>query len=339
MNRSTLLVSVFVLVAGLAVSTTALGQDAPAPTPPAPPSAPAAPASPRDGGSLLGGPKVTQAPAAITLVERDAAGRLVRLTERPEAAAVRKLKLDESTKASVDHALVTRAARLSEVLTQNYALFLEIQGARQAGLGRQGEAGRKTMENIRALREAAPDLFDPPLRQTLGTLLPADQRTTFEKLVDEYHAAAQAEPPEAGRPARPAGAGGAMAGRMAERRAETEMVLREIARTLSTEVEMRREQTDALVAAIGADPEQEAEIRRIIRTNNEGSLGDPEKARANRGKAMSEVFAVLRPEQREALQKYLRESRPGGGAPRNRQQPSRTPAEMDDHSAPMKPDR
>ena len=57
-----------------------------------------------------------------------------------------------------------------------------------------------------------------------------------------------------------------------------------------------------MVAAIGADPEQEAEIRRIIRTNNEGSLGDPDKARANRGKAMREVFAILRPEQREVVE-------------------------------------
>ena len=213
-------------------------------------------------GGALGGPRVVENTPIPTLIERDAAGRLVRLEERPETAAIRKLKLDEPTRAAIDKALVARSARLSQVLQENYALFLELQGARQAGLGRDGEAGRKTLENIRTLREAATDLFDPPLRQSLGGLLSAELRSQFDRMVDQYREALMAEPPQEGRRPRPAGAVG---GRMAEQRYETEMVLREIARTLNTEVEMRREQTDALVAAVGADPEQEAEIRRIIR--------------------------------------------------------------------------
>ena len=287
----------------------------------------------RPGGGALGGPRVVENTPIPTLIERDAAGRLVRLEERPETAAIRKLKLDEPTRAAIDKALVARSARLSQVLQENYALFLELQGARQAGLGRDGEAGRKTLENIRTLRDAATDLFDPPLRQSLGGLLSAELRSQFDRMVDQYREALMAEPPQEGRRPRPAGAVG---GRMAEQRYETEMVLREIARTLNTEVEMRREQTDALVAAVGADPEQEAEIRRIIRTNNEGSLGNPEKARANRDKAMREVFTVLRPEQREALTKYLRENRRGGRSAERTDAPapSATPS---DAPAPVTP--
>lgn len=303
-----------------------------------------APALAWDDPAVLSGPKVGEAAAGtLSLVEKDFDGKMKMLEVRPEVAGLKLLKLSETEKASTDKILQEREALVAKVLKENYALFLELQNLRQAGVGGGGGGGvgeggdrekareerRGMMEKMQTFREKAKDLLEPTLMDRLSKDLSAANATELKRLVQEYNTAAmeaqRAErgagrpnagggaggPPAdgpmgepTGRPARGGGVGGAR-GEMAAQRMEINQTLREIGRSLRATVEDRKDRADAILKAANATPEQEAQIRAIFREMGaKAATSTP--SEAERGAAMRKVMEILTPEQREAVMKELR---------------------------------
>ncbi|HYD01241.1 MAG TPA: hypothetical protein VEB22_08450, partial [Phycisphaerales bacterium] len=105
--------------------------------------APAKPTEP----SPLQGPKVPDRTGKPTLVTRGADGRVSRLDEWPALVAVRKLKLDEKTRAAVDKLELDQAAAMDKFLTGNLTEVAAVANAFQSGDVKEGVAG------VRKLRQ------------------------------------------------------------------------------------------------------------------------------------------------------------------------------------------
>lgn len=271
--------------------------------PPAAPG-PAAPETKPDAAEpgLLGGPKVVSKPAAATLVERDMAGKLVRLERRPEAAAVDRLGLSKAEREPVDKVLTERLAKVTKLLTDNQAMFLKIQNARI------GNAKREEIAPLMAeFRPIAAPLISPSLGDQVAAALPESKRDEFRRLVGEYNTAAAnedaaegrtgAEPP--GRRAAPADA--------AVRRTEMNLLLREMGRVLNTIVTERRRQTEEMVRAVDASVEQQAEIQKILRDPSYGE--GLERTAEQRADIRRRIASVLTPEQQRKLAEFMRAQR------------------------------
>lgn len=306
LTRKTLTMSLRPLSALLAAicgscSAAALAFEPPEDTPAAAPAS----AKPPPEEISLGGPKVKPAEAERTLVHREMNGALVRLEERPETAALKLLKLSKAQRDAADELLVKRGALVSKTLSANMELFLELQGARQAG---DRDAAQKLM--IR-MRDAAKDLLDPPLVDTLAGAVGEERGKELRALVDEYFGALAVEEnkPADGAdrpgaaPSRPRAAAAAALNPRMRMRMELNLAVREMARTLAASVTERQERMDALLKAAEATPEQEARIRAIMRAGNAGGQPPSQEAREE---TTRKILAELSPEQRE---KYLKAAR------------------------------
>lgn len=243
-----------------------------------------------------GGGEAAKAPAS--LVKRDFDGKLERLDRRPEAAALDLLGLTAEERAGADKLLAARAGKVSELLTEHYALFLSLQGARQGGA-----AAEELRPKMREFREAAGGLVDPPLAQQVAATLPEAKRAEFSRLVGEYIRAMSEEDAATRRGGEPAMEGDRPAARRPERagaapmRMELNLLLREVGRTLSAMVTERRERMDELLKAVGASDEQGEKIRRLAReAAAEG--GGMNQTEAQRAELARKILDVLTPEQR-----------------------------------------
>ena len=248
--------------------------------------------------NALSGPKVaSQAPKA-TLVEKDGTGKLVRLEQRPEQAALELLGLTTEERKKPDELLIKRASVVSRLLADHRELFQKIQTARQGGAGRQ-ELAPLMME----FHEVAGDLIDHPLAEQLKETLPERTGDRFTTLVKEYNDALVAE--EAANRPQDMGSGenrSLKGGPMAQRRIEANMLLKEMGRTLKAVVTENKERTEGLLKAIDASPELASKIEAVFRANLKGGVRNtPEE----RGQAMRRVMELLTPEQRAKAREYF----------------------------------
>ncbi len=262
------------------------------------------PASPPEPANPLAGPRVAEKKAEVrTLVERDMAGKLVRLERRPEALAVGLLGLAGAEREKADAALAERAKVVSRVLWANLNDFLAVQGALQAG-------DRATAASlIMKLRPALSDLLDPPLVDRVAGALPAEKQGAYRDMVAEYTRALAEEEPG---PAGDAASGPARSRPLVPpaRRVEMNLTLRELARSLGDTVNERKERTEEIVRLSEATPEQAEAIRAAARTVAERALAEgraqytpsPEQ----RAELMRKIAAVLTAEQRGKLVEGLR---------------------------------
>ena len=308
------------IAALLAAGTSVLAQSAPASDKPATPAVPPAPApapsaAPSTEAGLLGGPRVVDKPARTSIVERDSTGNLVRLEVRPEQAALDLLVLTRAEREPVDKILAERLTRVTQLLKDNQALFLKIQGARQGG-AKPAEIAPLMQE----FRPIARPFVESPLRDQIAAALPEGKRAEFKRLVAEYFGAATAE--EAANRARqempgsdqaPAQRGGPAGGppEMIARRAEVNLLLREMGGALRTIVKERREQTEELMRVIDATPEQQAQIQAITRDARYGE--GFERTPQQMGDIKRRIDAVLTPEQRQKLEEFRRAQGMGRG--------------------------
>ncbi|MBL8990814.1 MAG: hypothetical protein JNJ48_04450 [Phycisphaerae bacterium] len=251
----------------------------------------------------MSGPKVEPgagdaAKAPTTLVKRDFDGKLERLDRRPEAAALDLLGLTAEERSGADKLLAERAAKVSVLLADHYALFLSLQGARQGGAG-----AEELRPKMREFREAAGGLIDPPLAQQVAATLPEGKRAEFSRLVGEYIRAMSEEEAASRRGGEPAMEGDRPAGRRPERagaapmRMELNLLLRETARTLNAMVTERRERMDEVLKAVEATDEQAEKIRRLAR-ENAAEGGGMKQTEAQRAELARKILEVLTPEQR-----------------------------------------
>lgn len=281
-----------------------------------------------DDAALMSGPKVSTTATKKTLVARTFEGTLTIVEDRPEFAAVALLELDGAQRAAYTAFCEERAAGVSALLQDEYALFLELQGLRQSGA-----EPSKLRPLMMKFREAAGELADPPLRRQVAAILPEDRRAEYLAIVDEYLEAFRAEyaggrGPGApgGRARAPASAGetmndpmadkaggldengrgrrGAFAEAMIGQRTELGLLLREVARSLNGLVEVRRERSEEMFKAVDATPEQEAKIDAIVR-QRANPLGEPN-SKGERAELFQKIAAELTPEQRRKLMEYLR---------------------------------
>lgn len=266
---------------------------------------------------LLSGPKVAPEHAQASLVKRNLNGKLERIETRPEFAAVSLLTLTPEQRAKVDELLARRAADVSAALHDNMDLFLQIQAARQGG----DMPGARPL--MRQLREKVPTLINPPLAEQLADVLPEASRQEFTRLVTEYAQALSAEEsaarspaagnPDSDRPERRRNSSRAAAASSpaAAARYELSQLVREMARTLSSIVSERRERTDALITAVEATPEQQAQIEAILRQMAEQSRSSDKSGATTpsperRAQSIGQIMALLTPEQQKKLREFLR---------------------------------
>ncbi|MBY0308836.1 MAG: hypothetical protein K2Q09_08850, partial [Phycisphaerales bacterium] len=145
---------------------------------------------------VLAGPKVPDKTERLTLVQRDSAGKLVRLEDRPEAAAIPLLKLGADAKKAADKVLTDHGVLVARALSEHRALFLQIQGARQSG------DMKAAAPLIRELHQKAPDLFEPSLLDKLARALPVEKAAQLRALVTEFFGALAEEMRPEGAPSR-----------------------------------------------------------------------------------------------------------------------------------------
>ncbi|CAN5791104.1 hypothetical protein BH11PLA1_BH11PLA1_16390 [soil metagenome] len=285
----------------------------------------------------LAGPTVTRSPAAddaaapavpLTIIERDFEGRLITLTERPEKAAAARLTLDPARRAAVDAFFAERYAKVSAFTVANYDLFLRFQNARQAG------ARDEMPALVRELRRAAGDLVIKPVTDDVAALLTEAQAADLRRLVGEYRTAAMSESPAGEKasgtaaidrepasspkpaiapqatpstmtvgtpastpaaPARPA----LTSDTRAAARYDTNQFVREMSRGFAAMVSERRERTETLLKRVQATPEQDAQIRTLIRTIATNPSIEP--TSEQRAEMSRQIMALLTPEQRKLM--------------------------------------
>ncbi len=273
-----------------------------------------------DDADSLAGPKIaTKEADKRTIVRRDFQGKLERLEERPEIAAVRMLPLDEATRAKVDAIIAERAVVVSQITLENYETFLKMQGAFQGGPPTTAEARRERVAMVRELREVAKPLFEPAFADTLAQALPPASGSELRSMVTEYREALIAS--EAGNRGEQAAMGDEMTGERADsadakrpqegRRAaraerarqaiddqvyEVRQVGREMARSFQNFVADRQQKGEELYTLAEVTPEQRAKIDAILRADGEGAALMP--TDAQRRERFQRILGVLTPEQR-----------------------------------------
>ncbi|HYD00064.1 MAG TPA: hypothetical protein VEB22_02460 [Phycisphaerales bacterium] len=283
--------------------------------------------------AVLGGPKLTVKPTRPTLVARGADGTLIRLEERPEAAAIPLLKLDGEAKKAAEKVLAAHEAEVARCLSEHHGLFLQIQS------GRQGGDQRAAVPLIRELRQKAPQLWEPPLLDRLAKALPVEKAVLLRTVVNEYLTEFSREggPNEPSRgpltETRRGGAGaepmsdGSMMGEgmmtcdqpgatpvpapaplddpQVRRRVDNALVIRELARSLKTLTAMRKDQTERLLAGLDLTPEQDANVRAMIRETGAKSKGGYP-SREDHQALIEGVRKLLTPEQAKQLEQNLK---------------------------------
>jgi hypothetical protein len=266
------------------------------------------PTTPSD---ILAGPKVSEGPERPSLVKVDFAGQLERLDTRPEAAAISLLNLSAEERAKVDRFFTERTASVTAALYENMDAFLELQAVRQSG------DLAEARPQLRRFRQSVAPLLNPPLAEQVAAHLPESARDEFSRLVNEYKQALQEadtadrdraiNSPESDRMSQRRQR--ARVGSMADARYELSQLMREMARSLSTIVDERRAQTEQLLVAIDATPEQRGQITTILRESAEQTSDSDRNDRRTpeRAEAMTRIFALLTPDQRRKLREYLRQ--------------------------------
>lgn len=285
--------------AALAGASFAFAQDTPPPPPPPPEKidperppgqTPEEPVS-RDDVDLVrifGGPKVGERVTSASLVERDAAGALVRLEVVPEEAALALVELDEESRARVDAVIAERASRWNRVVRDEIGLLLEIRAAVGAG-DREGAAAL-----LRQLSERAPGLFnDRAYANRLLDAAPPDVVPVVRALAREYRTAVMGEL----RRRAAAGEGEVEALGMRER---VEALGRELRRAYERTFAFDRADLEEMLGMLGLRPEVDAAVRNaVVNFAQKNALG--EASAADRDALVRELRRMLTAGQWRAL--------------------------------------
>lgn len=240
----------------------------------------------------LAGPSVGVSEAPATLLERDYEGKLRPLGSRAEFAAVDLLGLDPGERAAADALIAERGALVESVVFDNLELLTELQTARAGAT-----PGGDPLGGNRDLRKRLRTAMEPlnaggPLVDRVAEVLPEASRAEYRRIVEEWYAAAEKESPEGGGPR-----GAALAVRL-------RAVGDEIRAAYERGVAGRAERLDEIVAALGLTPEQEGEVRELIRRSFTESGGKP--TEAQRSALIRAVFEKLTPDQRRRAAEHFR---------------------------------
>ncbi|MEM8758136.1 MAG: hypothetical protein AAGF47_10190 [Planctomycetota bacterium] len=265
--------------------------------------------------SLLGGPAIEAAAERPTLVERDYEGKLRPLERRAEYLAVGLLGLTDAERADADAIIEERAALADSIVFDNLSLLTELQAARSGGDERAGWLGGDRDLRRRVLETVRPMMAQEPMADRIADALPAEARNEYRRLVDEYNEAFNAA--QSDRQAqRPAGREGARRGirtggqRFAETRQRLRAVGQEIKSAYERGASARQADLESFLSTLELRPEQEGEVREIIRRGFEQSI-DSKPTQEQRAAVIREVIEKLDPDQRRRLNERLMDARRG----------------------------
>lgn len=251
---------------------------------------------PQSDHDLLRGPGV-ELLEGLTLVRRDAEGRLVRPDATVEEAAVDLLRgmLDEEARRRVDEVLATRSGEWDAFFRENVKEIIQLQSDLAAGP--QGRAS--AMETLRELSKEAPSLEDHRVfRDELAGALPEEARAKFEEITREYREALLEEV-----------RGEAEKRGVSLRRAVQEEMVRafggEVRRAYERETTLGKERLEETIAALNLTPEQEPRVRNAIQTfGQKQRLGTA--SAADRRELFRTLAGVLNEEQLRTLLSFVR---------------------------------
>ncbi len=244
--------------------------------------------------SPLGGPSVSIEPAAPTLVERDLEGRLRPLDARAEVAALGLLGLTDAEREKVDALVLERAALVDRIVFDNLELLTQIQSAQAAMQGNERPRPDDGQRDLfwKMIDTIAPLRAQEPLVDHYAAALPETARERYRALVSEWNDAQADE--AAADPSRPQRARPRAAGFM--RGSDIAGIRTELRAAYERGAADRAQQLDALLARLGLTPEQEGEVRAMIRAFGETHGGNP--TQAQRARLFRDILTRLEPEQR-----------------------------------------
>lgn len=259
---------------------------------------------------VLAGPTVKEAESGpASLIERDFMGKIKRLEQPPEEAALARLKLDAATREKVDGVLNARAAKLDKVVMNNLALLLKAQSAQATG----DRAGQ--MDVVRELGEALKPVREGGrLRDQLAAQLPEKERKEFTRMVDGYWRAIVDEGVKENE------ASGKREGRLGVFSREALKALgAEVKRSYERQIQARLGELESFMKALDLPPERDARVRTVISQYAQQALIKPDTMGYGDAKARRTLFAdvlkELTPEERQRLLAELSRRSRGEPAP------------------------
>jgi hypothetical protein len=268
MNRSSLLALAFVFAFGLVGPAFA---QAPAPS------------------DSLSGPKVVEKEPAPSLVKRGFDGRLERVVQPVEEAAVAVLPLSEEERAMASEVILRRAAIIDKGIRESVPVLLRIQGIREEGITPDRQAA------IRELDKKLPMLRDrEEFRSALRGAMSTEHAAMFDAVVNEYSRAAIAD----------ASATAKAEGRKGNPFA---MSVGESLRNVGVEIQQSYDRViadgtrrlDRAMEIIQPTPEQEGKLRNLATEFGQKTLANP--TPIQRAQFVREFMKLLTHEQRQRV--------------------------------------
>ncbi|MBL8764647.1 MAG: hypothetical protein JNM07_10305 [Phycisphaerae bacterium] len=284
-----------VSVAAAVIVGSGIGRAQPSPTPPTESSAPAQPqVAPPAEAPVLSGPKVATKTRPASLVERDAAGKIVRLDVPPPVAALDLLDLTKEQRAAADEVVSRRAAILDTVVRNNLETLVKLNsGARAAN----PEERLALLEKLGA--EAEPLKRRGGLQDELMTAIGPEHGVAFRALIQEYGRAVFQESVAEQR-----AAGGKADGKKILAKEVERAIGQEVRRSYDRVFGAAARDFDALLKELAVTPEQEGKIRKVVGDEFTRSYG--KLTPAQRTETFWKVFRELDETQRRTLIQRVR---------------------------------
>ncbi len=301
----TLLLTAGMLALSLSTATANAADPAPAKAPDAP----------------LSGPKIAPGKKVLTIIERDADGRVKRLDVAPAEAAVKAMPLSPEQRKKVDDVLVAQAATLDEIVRDNFDIIVKAAGAFDS---KDRVAATRYVQELWTISE--PVRKRGQLVEQLARALPKAEADQMRTLVREYLKARLKDEEDAAK------AKGQNFDVVGFNIGETLHTLgNEIRRSYERVVGQGASDFEKVLADLNLTPEQDSKVRAVVLDlfqNSGPNASGPQKLRA-----FMQAINVLTPEQRKILGEKLAEQR---RLDRLANSPDRPAREMTDEPAPAK---
>ncbi len=270
----------------------------------------AEPDTPRD---PLAGPSVSEKKKPLTIIERDADGRVKRLEVTPAEAAAKIMSLSKETREKVDNVLVTQAATMDQVVRDNFDLIVKAAGAFDS---KDKVASTRYLQELWQVSE--PVRKRGQLVEQIAKVLSKAEADQLRSLVREYLKARLKDEEDA------AASKGESFDNIKFNIGETLHALgHEVRRSYERVVGQGANDFEKLLANLNLTPEQDSKVRGrvldLVQRSGPGATG------AQKFRVFMQIINELTPEQRKILGEHLTEQRrldlAASGAERSKKSP------------------
>lgn len=244
-------------------------------------------------------PAPAPAPAAPTLVQRNAEGRVIRLSELPPVAAVRIMSLSADSRRQADRIIADKSAELDKFARANFGAVVRLYEAHADG--RAAEAARLASDmwdRNKELRDRS------SVTQELMAFMSPTESAELRRLVQEYLQARIADEASAAK---------VRFDRFDPkefiRSEQVYMLGEDLVRAFGRIAEKASLDADELSKSLGLSPKQDEEVRRLAADAYQRALGDM--TASQRAELLRQVIHVLHEEQRTVMFARL-SGQPGG---------------------------